>query len=68
MLAGSPAEKAGIRVGDRVTAIDGVSTGGVRAEVLRQRLAGRAGTRIRLAVRDSGGRERVVALERALLL
>ncbi|MEO6462694.1 MAG: aspartyl protease family protein [Candidatus Eisenbacteria bacterium] len=68
VLAGSPAEKAGIRVGDRVTAIDGAPTGGVRAEVLRQRLAGPAGSRIRLTVRDSGGRERVVALERALLL
>ena len=55
-------------MGDRVTAIDGESTGGVRAEALRRRLAGPAGSRVRLTVRDGGGRERSVDLERALLL
>ncbi len=68
VLAGSPAERAGLRVGDRVTAIDGAATGGVRAELLRQRLGGPPGSAVQLTLREGSGRERVVRLERALLL
>jgi predicted aspartyl protease len=68
VLAGSPAARAGIKVGDRVTAIDGESTGGLRTEALRRRLSGPAGSRVRLTVRDGAGRERALDLERALLL
>ncbi len=68
VLAGSPAEQARIRVGDRVTAIDGTPTGGLRSEVLRQRLAGPPGSRVRLTVKGGDGRERALTLVRALLL
>lgn len=68
VLADSPAQRAGLRVGDRITTIDDAPTGGVRAEILRQRLAGPAGSRVRLGVRDARGRERTLTLERALLL
>jgi hypothetical protein len=68
VLAGSPAAKAGIHVGDRVLAIDGATTAGVSEEGLRRRLVGAAGSGIRLTVRDARGRERALALERALLL
>ena len=68
VVAGSPAAKAGIKAGDRVLAIDGATTAGVRAELLRQRLAGPAGSAVRLTVRRGGGREKEHALVRALLL
>ncbi len=68
VLAGSPAEQARIRVGDRVTAIDGTPTGGLRSEVLRQRLAGPPGSRVRLTVKGGDGRQRALTLVRALLL
>jgi predicted aspartyl protease len=68
VVADSPAARAGITVGDRVTSIDGAPTARLSGEGLRQRLAGRVGSAVRLAVRDAKGGERVVELERALLL
>ena len=68
VLANSPAAKAGVRVGDRVTTIDGAPTAGLSEETLRRRLTGTAGSTIRLGVRDRQGRDRALDLERALLL
>lgn len=60
-IPGSPAEAAGLRPGDIITAIDGVSTAGstVDREVLRVR--GEAGTNVTLSIeRDNTNREVVI--------
>lgn len=44
----SPADRAGIRPGDRLRAIDGVSTAGLNARAISLRLAGDKGSKVRL--------------------
>lgn len=79
-LVGSPAWRAGIAAGDRIVAIDGVATHGMRLKEAVARLRGEAGTRIVLDVAPpAGDREessdetgmitatRSVSLERAAL-
>jgi predicted aspartyl protease len=68
VLAGSPAARAGIRAGDRVTAIGRAPTAGLSIEEMRRRLGGPVGSTVRLTVRPAGGGERMVELERVLLL
>ena len=51
VLAGSPADKAGLRVGDRLLAVDGVATSG---DTWRGTMRGRAGTRVRVRVGRAG--------------
>lgn len=68
VLADSPAARAGIRVGDRVTAIDGTPTADLSVEGMRLRLLGPVGSTVRLAVRAARGGERVIELRRELLL
>ncbi|HEY4099683.1 MAG TPA: S41 family peptidase [Gemmatimonadales bacterium] len=47
---GSPADRAGIRPGDRVVRIDGVPTAGLTARAIALRLAGDKGTKVRVEV------------------
>jgi carboxyl-terminal processing protease len=65
-LEGSPAEAAGLRSGDVVLAIDGISTAGstVNDEVLRVR--GESGTDVRLTIRRDGD-EFDVTITRAVI-
>ncbi|HLA16785.1 MAG TPA: S41 family peptidase [Candidatus Limnocylindrales bacterium] len=54
-LAGSPAEKAGIRPGDVVIAVDGTSVDGLTAAGARDIIRGPKGTTVRLTIaRDDG--------------
>jgi carboxyl-terminal processing protease len=58
---GSPAERAGIKPGDLIVAVDGKSMRGVPEETAVSRVKGPAGTRVRLRVeRDGKAFERVV--------
>jgi carboxyl-terminal processing protease len=50
----SPAEKAGIRAGDVIIAIDGVSMKGINPEVARQKVLGPAGSTVTLGVQRTG--------------
>ena len=50
-LDGSPAESAGLRTGDQVIAIDGMSTSGESVSTLVYRVRGEAGTDVTLTVR-----------------
>ena len=63
IVAGSPAARAGLAVGDRITAIDGVKASGLGITELRQRLRAAPGTLVRLALhRRAGSREVAITL------
>jgi carboxyl-terminal processing protease len=50
VLPSTPAERAGLQVGDLVTAVDGVSIKGLAVDVVSGRLRGKAGTSVSVAV------------------
>ena len=56
-IPGSPAEKAGMQPGDKIIAIDGEDMTGVDAELVRQRVLGKAGTTVVLTVAREGQTE-----------
>ncbi len=53
-MPGSPAEKAGLKTGDKVIAIDGVDMTGLDGEVVRQRVLGPKGSTVTLTIRREG--------------
>ena len=62
---GSPAEKAGIKQGDFITAVNGKSIAGVSSDVATARIKGEAGTKVRLEVVDpEEGTPRTIELTR----
>ena len=66
MGAGDPAERAGLRAGDRILGIDGESTDGMSLADALQRLRGEAGTSVGVSVRRPKTGETVdVMIERA---
>jgi carboxyl-terminal processing protease len=66
VLPHTPAQRAQIKEGDVITAVDGRSIAGVPAEVATARIKGPAGTRVQLrVVSGSGGGARNLRLERA---
>jgi carboxyl-terminal processing protease len=62
---GSPAERAGIRPGDVITAVNGRSIAGKSSEVSTARIKGKPGTYVRLEIRRPNGRKREVRARRA---
>ena len=56
-IPGSPADKAGIKPGDRIIGIDGEDMTGIDAELVRQRVLGPAGTTVVLTVAREGESE-----------
>jgi carboxyl-terminal processing protease len=63
--AGSPAEQAGIAVGDRILLVDGQSTERLTAEGVAQRLRGAEGSQVTLTISRHGGNSRSVIVSRA---
>jgi carboxyl-terminal processing protease len=61
---GSPAEEAGLRTGDVVTAVDGRPTAGEDLDDVVEWVRGEAGTRVVLTVRSGDGPERYVPIMR----
>ena len=53
-IEGSPAERAGIRPGDRIVAIDGVDAIGAALDKVVRRMRGAAGTHVKLTVKREG--------------
>ena len=60
----SPADKAGLKIGDRILAIDGESAKGFTTEQVSKRLKGEAGSRVKVTVRHLNGEEQTVSLVR----
>ncbi|HEX7354856.1 MAG TPA: S41 family peptidase [Mycobacteriales bacterium] len=67
VVPGSPAEAAGIRPGDQVLAVDGTDVSRESVDDVSQALAGPSGSRVSLLVRDGGGADRTVSLDRGEL-
>ncbi|MGI8657341.1 MAG: S41 family peptidase [Candidatus Limnocylindria bacterium] len=65
-LAGSPAEEAGLRAGDRILEIDGVSTVGESVSSLVFEVRGEAGTDVTLTV-ERGGTQLDITITRAVI-
>jgi carboxyl-terminal processing protease len=65
VAAGSPAQLAGVRMGDEVLALDGQPTTQLRAEVVMARLRGRPGSPVTLSLKRDGVR-RLLTLKRVL--
>ncbi|WOD38576.1 S41 family peptidase [Nodosilinea sp. E11] len=63
--AGSPAEGAGVIVGDRIMLVDGQSTERLSAEGVLQQLRGAEGSQITLTISRNGGAPRTLILTRA---
>ncbi len=53
----SPAERAGLKPGDQVIAVDGEDVTGMDGELVRRRILGPAGTTVRLTIRREGVEE-----------
>jgi carboxyl-terminal processing protease len=63
---GSPADRAGIKPGEFITAVNGRSIAGASTEVATARIKGKAGTRVRLELVDPEEEEaRTLRVERA---
>lgn len=56
-IPGSPAEKAGLRNGDQIIAVDGEDMTGINPEVVRRKVLGPAGTTVELTIRRPGVEE-----------
>ncbi len=61
------AEKAGLRVDDEITAIDGEAIGGLSPQQVHEKLAGDVGTKVKLTVHRAGDAPREVVVERGPL-
>lgn len=53
-LDGSPAERAGIKPGDAIIAIDDVSTDGMGVDIAVSKIRGESGTRVKLKISQAG--------------
>jgi carboxyl-terminal processing protease len=51
---GSPAQKAGLKAGDQIIAVDGKDVTGVAPETVRSKVIGPAGTQVKLTIKREG--------------
>jgi carboxyl-terminal processing protease len=66
-LAGSPAERAGIEVGDVVLAVDGSTVDGLSIDEARDRIRGPKGSTVVLTIERGGSAPTDVAIERDII-
>ncbi len=66
-IPGSPADRAGLRTGDAVLAVDGTATQDMPWSELSGRMRGQAGTQVRLELRGLDGQRRSVDVARGLV-
>ena len=63
-LDGSPAQRAGLRTGDVIAAVDGKALRGLTLAHVLDRLRGPVGSRVKLTIRRPDGKRRVVEIKR----
>ncbi len=61
---GSPADRAGLKIGDKIIAIDGVDARGMKTEEVSPRLKGEAGTKLTVEVEHLDGQRLVAEITR----
>lgn len=61
---GSPADKGGLRIGDKILAVNGVDAKGFTTEQVSNRLKGEPGTKVRVTVEHLDGRQETVTMLR----
>ncbi len=64
---GSPAERSGVIVGDRILVVDGQGTERLTVEGVQQQLRGSEGSQVTLTVARNGGAPRTIILTRAVM-
>ncbi len=67
-VANSPAESAGLRVGDEILSLDGYSVEGLDSDEVSGRIQGEQGTTLQLSVRGRDGQTRAHEVERRRML
>ena len=67
-IAGAPADKAGLRAGDRITAIDGITVDGQTAVQALTRVRGPKGTTVTLTIVRDGGAPIALAIVRDVIV
>jgi carboxyl-terminal processing protease len=67
-IAGSPAEKAGLRPGDTIVAVDGATIDGLSVDGARDRIRGKKGTEVRLRIERTGRQPFEVAVVRDVIV
>jgi len=67
-IAGAPADKAGLRAGDRITAIDGITVDGQTADQALTRVRGPKGTTVTLTIVRDGGAPIALAIVRDVIV
>jgi len=68
VIAATPAQEAGVAIGDRITRIGGESLTGLDNDSLAHRLSGPVDSEIGLTIRPQDGQERALILRRKLIL
>ena len=61
---GSPADRAGLKIGDMILAIDGTDARGFTTEQVSSRLKGEPGSKVRVTVRHLDGTEQTATIRR----
>lgn len=64
VASGGPAAKAGVRIGDTIVALDGVSTEAIKLEEALQRLRGQVGSKVVVTLHRTGGTTKTVQVIR----
>lgn len=62
--AGSPADRAGLRIGDKILAVDGRDAAGYTTEQVSSALKGEPGSKVRVRIRTLAGEERDLTITR----
>jgi carboxyl-terminal processing protease len=67
-LDGSPAEKAGLKAGDVLVAVDGVSTAGLTVDATRDKIRGKKGTEVTLSIVRGNAAPRDIQVVRDVII
>lgn len=63
-MEGTPGDEAGIKAGDKILAVDGMSVDGMQLEDVVGKIRGKQGTEVELKLADASGNERTVRVIR----